>query len=94
MKLSKGNADEVLEGRELSQYERDVLRSARENHIWLNALGCVRPSKELKLLLADQILAMLNSKDYVIHDYQDNENENLRELGRLTPELIVRINKS
>jgi hypothetical protein len=79
---------------ELSQYERDIIKSAQENHIWLSAFACVRPTDEFKIQLADQILGMLNDKEYMIYDNQDSTNETLKELGRLTPELVVRINKS
>ena len=78
----------------LSGYDRDVLRTAKENHIWLNAFACVRPTTEFRLQLADQILAMLNDKSNLIYDHQDSTDENWRVLGKLTPELIVRINKS
>lgn len=82
------------DGSALSGYDRDVLRTAKENHIWLNAFACVRPTTELRLQLADQILALLNDKSNLIYDHQDSAAENWRALGKLTPELIVRINKS
>lgn len=81
-------------GSALSGYDRDVLRTAKENHIWLNAFACVRPTTEFRLQLADQILAMLNDKSALIYDHQDHPNENWRAIGKLTPELIVRVNKS
>ena len=84
----------MSEATALTRYERDILRSAKKNHIWLNAFACVRPTTEFKVQLADQVLGMLNDKDYLIHDHQDDENETRRKLGLLTPELIVRINKS
>ena len=84
----------VAAGSALSGYDRDVLRTAKENHIWLNAFACVRPTTEFRLQLADQILAMLNDKSNLIYDHQDSDDENWRALGKLTPELIVRINKS
>lgn len=78
----------------MTQYEQDVIRSAQTNHIWLNAFSCVNPTPELKIQLADQILAMLNDTDNLIYDDQDSENEALRALGKLLPQLVVRINKS
>lgn len=78
----------------LNCYNRAVLCAAKENHIWLNAFACVQPTTEFRLQLADQILTMLSEKNNLIYDYQDSADENLRTLGRLTPELIVRINKS
>ena len=78
----------------VTQYQRDVIKSAAQNHIWLNAFFCIRPTDEFKLSLANQILFMLNNADYLICDYQDSDDEVWREIGKLTPELVVRFNKS
>lgn len=78
----------------LTAFDRDVLRAAQANHIWLNAFACVLPTQDFKIQLADQILAMLNDKEALIHDHQDDKNKAMRALGKLTPQLIIRINKS
>lgn len=81
-------------GSALTAYERGVLDSARKNHIWLNAFQCIRPTDEFKRQVGETILDMLDCRENLICDWQDSESEPLRAIGRLTPELIVRINKS
>lgn len=78
----------------LSAYDKAVMESAKHNHIWLNAFNCIRPTVEFKLRLADQIMQMLDCKENLIHNHQDSDNEALKRLGQLTPELVLRINKS
>lgn len=71
------------------RYEQDVIKSAEQNHIWLNAFQCLNPSDEFKIKLADAILGMLDKPSRRIHsDFDDPE------LCKLHEELIVRINKS
>jgi len=77
-----------------TKFDEAIVRTARTNHIWLNAFACVSPTKEFKIALADQVLDMLNDRERLIYDDQDSKNEHIRALGKLTPQLIVRINKS
>jgi hypothetical protein len=83
-----------MKGEQLSHYDREVLKAAEANHIWLNAMCCVKPTDEFKIGLADSILAMLNCKENLIYRDQDNPDETLQKLGKLTPILILKINKS
>lgn len=78
----------------MSGYEQDVIKSSEKNHIWLNAFQCIRPTDDFKISLANQILSMMDRKENLIYPWQDSESYEMRELGKLTPELIVRINKS
>lgn len=72
--------------KETRRYRTDVLRSAEENHIWLNAFGCIRPTDEFKLQLADVILRMLADPESLIE---------MEPIGTLRQKcLVLRINKS
>ena len=71
-------------------YNASVLRSARENHIWLNAFSCIHPTDEWKIQLADAILAKLDNPDETI--LCNHGGGPLEDLGMR--ELIVRFNKS
>lgn len=70
------------------QYERDVLKSADENHIWINAFTLIRPTDETLLKLGLAVVAML----------KDPANLHQSESGYLfsldQKELVVRINQS
>ncbi len=68
------------------QWRADALRSARENHIWLNAFWCLRPSEEFCAKVGREILARLNNPDLTIL----SENQ----LVGNERELVIRINKS
>ena len=78
----------------ISSFDKDILVSAKENHIWLNAFECIKPTVDFRLQLADTILRWLDDEHYFIYDHQDSKNKTLRDLGRLTPQIVIRINKS
>ena len=78
----------------ISSFDKDILVSVKENHIWLNAFKCIRPTVDFRLKLADTILHWLDDEHYFIYDHQDSKNKALRDLGRLTPQIVIRINKS
>ena len=69
-----------------SGWRREALRSARENHIWLNAFACVRPTEQFCADLGREVLRMLASADCTI--------ESEMQLVGTERELIVRVNKS
>ena len=81
--------DEVTES-----YECQVLKSANSNHIWINAINCINPTPEFLQSIGSSVVRMLNCKENLVIPFQDIENESIRAIGRLSPELIVRINKS
>jgi hypothetical protein len=68
------------------QWRRDVLRTARENHIWLNAFACVRPTEQFCAEVGRAVLEKLNEPTATIPS-------EFRLVGT-ERELIVRINKS
>jgi len=75
----------------LTRYEADVLKAAKENHIWVNAFAMIQPSDEFALLIGRTVLGMLCDEDNCIQaDYDDFEE--LRDLRQ--PELILRVNRS
>ena len=78
----------------MTKYEKDVLRSAQQNHIWLNAFQCINPSKEFCAEVGKMVLNLLDDRDNLIYPDQDSDNENLKRLGQLTPEVVIRVNKS
>lgn len=43
-----------------------VAKKAKDNHIWLNAFSCIRPTDEFKIDLANTILAKLNEPDCLL----------------------------
>jgi hypothetical protein len=78
----------------MTDYEKKVVQSAEKNHIWLNAFACVNPTDEFCARLGRQILEMLGQKANLIYPFQDSELEPMRCIGKLTPEMVIRINKS
>lgn len=95
-RCSIGGADcaTPLHMRVMTDYERQVIESAEKNHIWLNAFACIRPSDEFLIGIGRQVLDMLEQKENLIYPHQDSEIEAMRSIGKLTPELILRVNKS
>lgn len=68
------------------QWEADVVRSARANHIWLNAMACVRPSEEFCAQVGRMVLDQLAQRESLIPSEH--------RLVGTERELILRINKS
>lgn len=88
--LSK-NTELDNEDNNLTRYQRDVLKSARANHMWLNAVSCINPTDKLKVEIGEWVLTMLSRRDCLIQaDYDDCEI--LRDMEQ--PELILRFNRS
>lgn len=69
------------------ELDAKVLQVVKENHIWLNAFSCIRPTVCFKIALANMILRWLESKEHLLPSGTD-------ELGALTPMLYLSINKS
>lgn len=70
----------------MTAWEAAALKAARENHIWLNAFCCVKPTPEFYALLGRTILDMLENPDMAIpseHPLVGTERE-----------LVLRIHKS
>lgn len=75
----------------LTRYQRDVLRSADENHMWISAFACINPTDDLKQKIGEWVLDKLASRDSTILCDYDNS-EILSKLRQR--ELILRFNKS
>lgn len=67
-------------------WNEDVVRSAEDNHIWLNAFLCVSPSDEFLLDVGRMVVNMLKDRHNLIVP-----RVRLIESSR---ELVVRINQS
>lgn len=77
------------------EYNKKIIEKVGENHIWLNALTCVKPTQEFKIHLAETILKFLEQKERTIPaEYVTSKDKNLQELAKLTPMLYLSINKS
>jgi len=77
------------------EYNKQVVLKAKENHIWLNAISCIRPTPEFKMQIGENVLAMLNCKDRLVPASGiTDELDVMRELAELTPVLYLTINKS
>jgi hypothetical protein len=73
-----------------TRYEKDVLKSARGNHVWLNAFSCINPTKEFLEDTGREVVGMLdNSDNLILSDYDNSSFAKLK-----SKELILRINKS
>lgn len=73
-------------------YEADVLSSARDNHMWLNAFSCVRPTEETKIAIGEWVLRLLNDQECTLLSSLCREGGILSGLNQR--ELVVRFNKS
>lgn len=77
------------------EYAAKRLEMIQGNHIWLNALYCIRPTDEFKRHLGDTILRWLNDQERLMPSESiTSDNEHARALGDLTPVLYLNINKS
>lgn len=74
----------------LTRYERDVLRSAAKNHMWISAFATIRPSDELKQQIGEWVLSRIRDPEYTIQaDFDDGPLANFD-----MPEVILRFNSS
>jgi len=77
------------------EWQEKVIQSVDENHIWLNAFSCIRPTDKFCADLGRQIISMLNNKENLLpSDGITSDNETIRDLSMMTMQLYVRINKS
>jgi len=85
------NPDRPTSARRLTRYETDALRSAAQNHMWLNAFACIRPSDELKRQIGDYVLSKLADREALIQS-DDQGSKLLKALNQ--KEVVIRFNKS
>lgn len=78
--------------KDLPTYEEDVISKANDNHIWLNAFACIRPTDDFLMDVGRMILEQLNDPDSLITSRLHRKGELLEGLDM--KELIVRVNKS
>jgi hypothetical protein len=84
--------EEALQKKSMRKYWADVRKSTEENHIWLNAFSCIRPTDEFKIQLAESILRKLGNPDRTIKSKHARPGFFFEDLDQ--QELIIRINKS
>lgn len=80
-----------------AEYEKDVLRSAEDNHIWLNGFACIRPTSELCEQIGRLVLEKLDQQDATIVSSLNRDGALLHDMDETLPaarELVMRFNKS
>lgn len=71
------------------RYDADVLRSAEQNHMWINAFSTIRPTDDLKRQIGEYVLGLLGEPESTILSSYCDGTELLRQRC-----LVVRFNKS
>jgi len=72
-----------------------LLVAARENHIWLSAFSCIRPTDEFLRELGRTVVRRLeNSENLLPVWHGDDSDTEVSKLQTLTPVLYLSINKS
>jgi hypothetical protein len=77
----------------------DIIKSIKNNHIWLNAFHCIDSTPEYCENIGRTIIELLNQKSKLLPLYLESANgEEIHpaslELATLTPTLYLSINKS
>jgi hypothetical protein len=79
----------------------DILKAVEENHIWLNAFLCIKPTPEFCQEVGRLVLSMLDEKERLLPSYNadlsiysETGKKAVREISRLTPVLYLSVNKS
>lgn len=75
------------------EYKDLVFQKSEENHIWINAFSCINPSDEFLANLGRMVLEKLNNKENLI-PAKCITSPAMKKLAELSPQLILRINKS
>lgn len=68
----------------------EIAYYACANHMWINAMSCIRPTDELKMQIGEQVLRWLDQKENLLPSGADHESN----MAKLTPVLYLSINKS
>jgi hypothetical protein len=76
----------------MKDYEREVLQSAENNHLWLNAFACVRPTEAFCAEVGREILRMLADDGNTILSSTCRPGGILEGLNQRV--LVLRVNKS
>jgi hypothetical protein len=69
---------------------REIAETAEANHIWLNAMSCIRPTPEFLQSIGEQVLSMLDQKGNLLPAGARHDDE----MAKLTPCLYMYVNKS
>jgi hypothetical protein len=93
----EGCADRVLglhmmpgKEQQMTRWEQDVIRSAKANHIWVNAFSLIRPTDKTIYDIGRAVVEMLKSdENLILCDYDGTPLESLKQ-----KELVLSINQS
>lgn len=76
-------------------YNAQVFTKTKENHLWISAFRCIRPTDELKISIGEWVLDLLKDQESLLPaEYITSDNQTMRELAGLTPILYLSVNKS
>ena len=79
------------------EYEQDVVRSAEENHLWINTFACVRPTKEFCESIGREVLRQLDGQESTIVCRLGREGgvfDDFDKTSHMVRDLVMRFNKS
>ena len=80
---------------ELTDYQKDVLRAAQENHIWINAFTLIGPSEATLADIGRSIVRMLKNEEDTIQGELHRPGAILAGIdGPSSRVLVVRVNQS
>lgn len=75
--------------------DKAILASVEANHIWLNAMQCVRPTDEFCAQLGRQVIAMAMERNNCLpSQYGGEPNDAVGDMAQLTPTLYLSVNAS
>ncbi len=75
--------------------KEQVLLMCQENHMWLDAFACIKPTKEMAQQIGFSILNKLKDKENLLPSYHgDSDETEISEMQKLSKVMYIRINKS
>ena len=78
-----------------SELKEAVLKSAQQNHIWVNAFTLINPSDETLQKIGAAVVQMMRNKENLLPNYCGPEMDGpITDLQKLTPVLYMSINAS
>lgn len=72
-----------------------ILKSTKDNHIWLSAFSLIRPTDETFNRLGREVMKMLKDSDLLLpNDYDGEDSDEIGEFAKLSKTLYLSINAS
>ncbi len=81
----------------IKELEEKILVAVKDNHIWLNAYSCIRPTDEFLIELGRTIIDKLRSDSNLLPSYvpgREQQIEEVHKLSEISPTLYLSVNKS